>query len=647
MTYTPTLKFDPGDLSLPELPQLPRRRTHLKSFKTYGALGLAAIQIGCNVALLYATIHTYRFGARVVKEGWRIKDEDLISFVEFISKMLTAMSAVIGGWATTQIWARKLYNPRNEAGLAELQSLDIFRSITVIPQAFLHVYSNDYTSGRTFYAILVAVAILLQFYSTSIVTLATPTLSWVSHSPTTYSYDALGFMTNFGYGNRCMFNSNGTERTGKERDSCLSIMLAENSLRDVETYDENALVGNVQDYPFPWSPTLTSYDSNRFIVGRMWLGPQDNVTLSSGTILYGLNIATIERIIGLPDGNATSNPWDSIVTTIRVDTSIPFLTSRCTQTNAPNISSIAIQSLTYNLPKPIPPLTSNEAVGQVASDNTTLMLSFGTTLNETTNHCAINLGFKNTTISVQTGVAQYGLLQPGSPSVFFSDQVIPPWTLEPVASPDPQYSTLMSAFSSVWLSGVGWNDIPSQSALASFFSNKVVATGHSGNISAQDALETYTLVMLGNGISAGFAQEHAPLEGSAGDFSTRIYTIEKREFYIGERSLIRYFWMFIITFDSVFVLCCLGVIMRWGWLPDWTDPSVVLSVALSSQPPSVPAIRMTSRGQLRLEPDTWQTTFTVRTEDVDSGYLCIVQASSTVYEEEEVDRKSLSEATLL
>ena len=180
-----------------------------------------------------------------------------------------------------------------------------------------------------------------------------------------------------------------------------------------------------------------------------------------------------------------------------------------------------------------------------------------------------------------------------------------------------------------------------------FFSNKIVATGHPGNITAQDALEAYILVMLGNGISAGFAKERVPLEGNSGGTVTRTYTIEKREFYIGERSLIRYFWMFIIAFDSVFILCCLGVIMRWGWLPDWTDPSVVLSVALSSQPPSIPAIRMTSRGQLRLEPDTWRTTFTVRTEDIDSGYLSIVQASSTVYDGEEVDRKSLSEVTLL
>ena len=214
----------------PDAHSLSRRSTVTqswrKSFKLHRILSLAVFNIVCNVAILCAVFHTFRFGAFITNESWWITDNNLLSVIEFTAKLPAASTVFIGGLAASRLWSSNLEDALSAAGITEPQSLNVFSSVLAIPRVVSYIIQSRYVSARKPYLLIVLSAILLRFYSTAIVTLLTPALTFVQNPTATYQFTELPFMTQPGYGNRC----NLPYISGNEVQSCLQIMLAGSAL---------------------------------------------------------------------------------------------------------------------------------------------------------------------------------------------------------------------------------------------------------------------------------------------------------------------------------------------------------------------------------------------------------------------------------
>ena len=387
-------------------------------------------------------------------------------------------------------------------------------------------------------------------------------------------------MTDYGYGKRCDYYE-GVDPSGLK--SCLSTMLAASAQEDMQNYDDfyrESTLTNDGNWSL-WGESLINYNFVGVIVGHVLFRPVDNASWANGVAMYGINVATAETISGnFKFEPLQLSPWDSVESMVLVDITIPVLTSQCIQENTTaNTSSITIQNDTFRLPIPVSSLTEGQIVAQIASDNSTFVLSFGAVTGKSKKHCALHLFFQNTTLRVSGGSTP----RPSPiPTLLYVDHKLNPWNPSIFAnrSKNGQYLT---TFSQAWLEGMGWSEKPTTSAIAKLLSDKPITADWSlGYHCYRDPLKFYTLVLLSSGISAAFLRESVVADPNDGNISTRNYTINKREFYIGIRSPLWYFLMFIIVFDSVFVLGCLVVIMQQGWFPDWADSTILLCAAFGS-----------------------------------------------------------------
>lgn len=617
-------------------PSPPPRTNHSKDGRTYAAILLAALQLSCNAGILFATIQTHQFGAHILKDNWWISwwisDHNVISIVEFFSKVLVAITALLAGWASSQFWGRRLCDPGSSAGIAELQSLDAFNSIITVPKVINHVARNHYISVRKLYGLLAVCAILLHPYSTALVTLVTPVVHPIEDSSGSYSFNRSDFMTNYGYNDPCF--SYEDDPSGKE--TCLSRTLVASAQEDIQNYDSSYRFTEPSQYTNGnvWRESWINYNFITVIVGHIYFGLIDNSSQASGVAMYGINAATAEaasRGFALDDDDDNELPslWDSVDTRVQVDTTIPVLTSQCIQENTTaDTSSITIRNDTFLLPIPVPSLDDGQIVTQMASDNATFVLSLGAINGTSKKHCAIHLFFQNTTLDIFGGsIIPYSLV----PTQIYIDQASNPWDYG-VFTDWTQNGQYLTTFSRAWSEGMGWSVNPSTSSLTKLLSKSpILADSPLKSKQSHDPLEFYTLVLLSSGISAAFPREVSVGKSNHRNISTRNYTVIKEEYYIGFRSPLRSFLMFIIVFDSIFVLGCLIIIMQQGWHPDWADPTILLCAALQSHSNKLDSdedkhlLRVKSNGTLFPASNMWKVSFTL--EETKDGDVTIAQST--------------------
>ncbi|KAJ3489292.1 hypothetical protein NLI96_g2224 [Meripilus lineatus] len=481
--------------------------TWRKSFKVSRVFALAAFNITCNIVVLYAVFHTYRF------DGIRwITENKLLSIIEFTAKLPVASTVVITRLTVSHLWSRKLAHILSDVEFAELQSLNVLSPILAIPRVLAHIVSRRYVFAGRSYLLMVFSAILLQFYSTAIVTLATPALILVKEP----------------------IHGRATADVGR--------------YNGTKTWSEDG------SYP-QWTKVDITFDSEdankRLIVGAIPLGPMDGVGVKSGVLMTGLNMATIERLLGMKE------LWDSAEFTIQVGTTAPLLTCRCQKGTSDNTSTVTIGVDTYNLVTPIPLLQHGEAVGQVTSNNRTLILSLGNQPPTSTTHCAIDLTFTSMDITIQGSSPR-----PGIPSSVITSPSLHPWELGKLPDPARVEPSSIRDFFDDWLGGIGWSTSPKSSDIASVLASHPIVTDIGGDHAKNGSyLEYHLLAMFAHEVSIGFPPERPP------SLSTSKITANKKyrviwEYYIGLRTRFQAFLAFVIIFDCVFVIWCLAVITQ-------------------------------------------------------------------------------------
>lgn len=131
-------------------------------------------------------------------------------------------------------------------------------------------------------------------------------------------------------------------------DLCLQTMLSGSALVDINSFDGRPIDNRTEGY---WAEVNVTYVGTNFIGGRLLLGPLNNVDLSAGALLYGLNVGTLERLTSFRD--ISGSIWDSFNPTVKVDTTIPLLTCQCTRRNPIRevVSVLNIQDTPYLLPQ--------------------------------------------------------------------------------------------------------------------------------------------------------------------------------------------------------------------------------------------------------------------------------------------------------
>lgn len=589
------------------------RSTHFKSWKTRLAFALVFFQISCNAALLFVTLQTVRLGVRISGYNWRVNDGDIITAIELFSKLLIAITLLLSGWAMSQHWGRRLRDPVTGTGLAELESLGVFQSVVAIPRVLIHAIQNRFVTSNRLYFLLACSSIFLQLYSTALVTLATPLLTYVDLPPQSfYTIDnSPGFMTKY---------INGLCTPGSQKPSCSPFILTETATRDARTVPSKGGFCSVADV---WQPILTDHNDGwgHWINGILWLGPLGPSGYSNftGVAMYGLNLAAVDdAIFMLLDG------WNSITTTVQFNTTVPVLTSSCISDvpSVPSIFTLTIQNQTYQLPSALPSLRDDQVVGHVF--NSSLLLSFGAGANEPTKHCIVKLMFQNATLGVQ---GRNNTLD-GSPNAYFVTHTDIYRSSEQVPTQDDLGAKM---FFTLWLEGMGWGQTPSSSPLAKFFGGLKPAEHWNYTLkdstydwseegsdpyypcdTFQGPLEYSALTMFSAGASAAFSSLFDP---GVNDQDDPIYstpeapeincTVQTQEFYIGHRSPTRYFFMFIIVFESCFAIGCLYVITQQGWLPDWTGPTTLIVGALRSDS-SDSLLRVSGDGSLHPSSRVWE-----------------------------------------
>ncbi|KAJ3486176.1 hypothetical protein NLI96_g4409 [Meripilus lineatus] len=583
----PRVSMDPPPLDEPHVQHVPllrrssrlrpqRLKPHRAPRRTALLLTLGVFHVACNVGILYATFHTYRFGSRIGKDSWWITDNLMLSVIEPCGTILYTITALLGGWAMSHLWSRRLSN-RSAGGLAELQSFQIYQSIPTILSSITHFFSGHYILAQWLYAAVITSAILFQFYTTAIVTLITPSITVVDHPAKSYYFLEGSFMSSSGYGRRCP----SSRTTADVVRACLEITLSGTALIDAEHFD-GSIPWTLDASPL-WVEVDTSYTSpGRFVSAAIPLGPVNNHNFSDGAMLYGINMATVDRM-----SSEASNVWNSFAFEVIVTTRLPALISQCARQDPGNttVSNINIHGTSYTLPTPVPSLKQGEIVGQVTPDNMTLVISIPSSQPPTSNiHCVVNLGLQDALLTIiGSDSAGIPVTANGVLLVYPSGE---PWRDQQASTSNQEpVPHSIREFAEVWLSGLGWSSAPTSgsTALVDFLGAMPVGTGGLEPVSGSQSLESYILVMLSNGIGAAFPPEDLPASKEELESATeRVYWFYKSEYFLGITSKWHYIHVGIIALDSVFVIFCMFTILTFGWFPDFTDPVTFARAAVYS-----------------------------------------------------------------
>ena len=133
---------------------------------------------------------------------------------------------------------------------------------------------------------------------------------------------------------------------------------------------------------------------------------------------------------------------------------------------------------------------------------------------------------------------------------------------------------------------MGWDHVPSQNAMSIYMSTLDLSIGTRPNFTntasfSARTYEAYSLFMLASGVNQGFP----PWQNVTSHALMQSYTLHKSTLLIGARTKTRYVACAVVSLDSLFILWCFVVIL-WGkgWLPDWSDPVLLISTAIWTEP---------------------------------------------------------------
>ncbi len=438
-------------------------------------------------------------------------------------------------------------------------------------------------------------ATALQLYSTAIVTLSVPVLQAVPDALSQYQYVDLPFMSQPTYGTPC----DNPAFSPRHSEACLGNLFISNAMSDIISFRFPDPTVNTS-HPF-WQNFTTSYSTNGGAQVENRVGPLNHVDMSEGSILFGQNLATLNSIAMLFQ-DSTRNATDFFAS---LNTSLPVLTTQCVSLEQTGpVNQLTIAGSTYDLPTPVPLLDDGFAMGQITSDNMTLILSLQLDNTTANVHCATRSSIRNGQINVE-----------GRPTLTSSQtDDLEDWVgLEALMSSGLQP---IADFATVWLNGMSWGSTPSQNGMSRFISSAAltVGTGSTGGTSA-NFIEYYISVMLASGVSLGFpAEQWAEADRTRLNLtlSNRECMVQRTQYYLGTRSGLRAGLMFIVAFDMFFLLWCLYVILSGHrWMPDWTNPAALACTSVCS--PAISACKESCSGEI--QPEVWKIRLALDVQD--------------------------------
>lgn len=558
-----------------------------KDWRTYLLIILALFALAVDAAVLYVNMRTYRLGLTLkLVVGFSLGDKDIITVINILAKILEGITALIAGWTLTQLWSRRLCNGKTGAGLAELQSLSIFQSISTMCKVLIHLIRRRFISMAGLFILLLFSATALQLYSTAVVTLSVPVLQPVPDDLSSYAYVDLPFMSQPTYGTPC----NNPAFSPRHSEACLGNLFISNAMSDIINFQFPDPTVNTT-HPF-WQKFTTSYSSNNGAQVENIVGPFNSVDMSDGSILFGQNLATLNSIAMLFQ-DSTRNATGFFAS---VNTTLPILTTQCMSLEQTGpVNKLTIANFTYDLPTPIPLLDDGFAMGQVTNDNMSLILSLQLDNTTANVHCATRFSLREGEINVE---GQPTLMSRQAEDIenWVALQALMSSGLQPIGD-----------FATVWLNGMGWGSTPSQNGMSRFISSAALTVGTGANSSAStNFIEYYISAMLASGVGLGFPSEQwaeADRTRLNLTYSARECSVTRTQYYLGTRSELRAGLMFIVFFDMFFLFWCLWVILSGHrWMPDWTNPAALACTAVCS--PSIAACKESCSGQI--QPEVWK-----------------------------------------
>ena len=530
----------------------------------------ALLVVVSNAGILWLYIQTHNFGGTIVRGRWAFFDDgNIIALISLWAKFIEMLTFLLGEWFVSQLWSRRSLKERG-APLVAFQSIWIFGSPETVFDTCSSFYKGRFKSengARLWgFGILLLCAIILQFYSSAVTTLAIPTLFDIPIQASYPLFSDAVFMSDPLSGTPC------TNYTDNSRDACLADWYVGNAISNIfafakMSYDpaRKPLASELR----PWKPTSK-------IVG--------------GTRIFGLvcsDNAVIEYMTHL------TSSVDAVSATATIPALLPILTIQCAEKEP--TKDITIANVGYEVPNKFPSISSGQAAAQITINNMTMILAYPATTPSSNTYCAVNLSIPD---SSRANINIYLPLRAAEDEET-SDPLVQNELNDDIFSIAPVFQQSIFSFASVWLKGMGIGTTPSQTPIAQLLSNPTFAI--KTNISnllvsttslaaEQDhtlfSLEAYTLVMMADAVSQGFPsfidvgsqKPNIPEDTTASQHFE--YTI--RNYYIGARSKAKLFACFVLLLNSVFVIVCLCTLALYGWLPDWSDPAVLACTALTA-----------------------------------------------------------------
>ncbi|KAK7681549.1 hypothetical protein QCA50_015281 [Cerrena zonata] len=555
----------------------------VKDYRTYVALICAIFSVGSNVAIILCWVHELHFGTSITDGRWRyIDDGNAIALLGFWAQFLQIITVVLGGWAVAQMWARRSVN--EGASIVGLQSLGVFSSLGSLLLAYWHIWKRRYprSSLLFLYIPLIICATLLQYYATAVLTLIVPTFHEVTE-PRSIPAQTLPYMSEPAASTPCM------NLTGPSLEDCLG------------NWYSQVTTGNILIFGTT-SPSSATFDGEQ--LPPAWR-PIWGVTGPDMTSIALLTRPNPSVIFGVA---ASRDFTDSIAFSANIPAIIPTITTQCAMVNqTTNVTQVNIADVRYQVPLGIPVLPSGSLAGQLTTNNSTLLITYSTNTPSTNVHCALNLSLSDgsrstvalTSIANQTG--RFADYFGQDPDILNSDGTLGKVNFWPVG-----------LLASLWLRGMGWSAVPANDALSRYLSTLDLTVGTKPHFTNRNVLiantyEAYTLFLLAGNIDVGFP----PWRNDTSNTLQQTYQLHKTQLLTGARTVSRYIALVVVGLDILFVLWSTGmVVFGGGWLPDWSDPAVLICTALASKRNNI--WDDSSRGEI--QENAWKRLITYRTE---------------------------------